>query len=106
MEVIFLAKKFIFNNFPAYHEGPFAVLKRDDIDGLWRVYHIETQQRVMGGKIKGCKQKKEALTYAFRLCNTSINWNFKSSEEMYKLNSESDLIDQIFPLIKSLTQEN
>lgn len=93
-----LAKKCDFNGLPAYEEGPFVMVKLPD-DGLWYVYHKESNIPSMG-ELNPFVQKKDALTFVSELCNTNIDWNFKGRDEMGKINSYQDLNSQLAPIFK------
>jgi hypothetical protein len=90
-----LANKITFQNKPAYQEGPFALVK-DDSDGLWRVYHIQTGKLCMW-IIQPFKQKRDALSYAEALAQSRFDWN---------VNSDTELVDRngVEPIYAYLSQ--
>lgn len=93
-----MAKKFYFQNVPAYQEGPFALVK-DDQDGLWRIYHIESLLKAMW-IIAPFKQKRDALDLVQQMIGSDIDWNVMDAKMLIDLNGE----DHVHTVMSNLTR--
>lgn len=93
-----MATKFIFLGSPAYKEGPFALVK-DSTDGLWRVFHIDTEKPAMW-IVAPFKQKRDALAYAESLIRSGIDWSVNSRISLFDRND----MNHVHTVMSNLTR--
>lgn len=93
-----MAKKFTFNNHQAYQEGPFALVK-DETDGLWRIYHIQSNLTAMW-IVSPFKQKRDALELAQSMIDSGITWDVADNQSFFKLND----MDRVHTIMSNLTR--
>lgn len=98
-----MASKIIFQDKPAYQEGPFALVK-DDGDGLWHVYHIQTAKTAMW-IIPPFAQKRDALAYVKSLIDSSFKWDVNSDTELIDANGYDEIYTYLSSLLRGMEKK-